>query len=782
MQYSNSGVGCCHLKDAVCCDGSATIMPTGDAIQNCCPVTYTCRATGKYSSVCDPPAPATNATAIAALQVCTPGPRYAPADPVANPNGMPSLIVIGDSVSIGYTPDLTALLKASGTYFVQHSPWATGGGAADTKNGRNCIGEFLRSADFAPQRWDTVVFNFGLHDLSNTTTAYTAYKANLESITDAILAAGPKRVLYVLTTPMMENYNEGNFAVEHNNDVAAQIMAARNVPTVDLYKTVTDHCGTQYVDCDICAASPCSYHYKGQGYPMLAAALQAAIQNMTAAPAAAAAAAPASTTGDLGCFVQKASSSTVKNICERSFDAFLSTTNAEACAEKCIADSTCVSFAYTSTSPQCRISATCTAPTSAVPGFDGYFRNSTSGACASPPAPAPKWRRVNLDDAAAKGAVCIDGSPGVFYIRTTNANGTAPANPGKWVIFMEGGGWTSSDSASVGRSKTDLGSSKNYPPGEQFEPGYEGTYMFQHAPFDDATIVYNKYCDGGSWTGALSNPPRVVDNTTLYYRGRGLLDGIFDELYTNHSLSAAKEVTLSGCSAGGLTTYVHADAVTARVKARSPHAKIVAIADAMFSLNHDNFAKDGHWPRFMQWVYSNMDPSGDSVNEACVVAMAAKYGIPAGNRSEGWRCMFGASIINHITTPTFVLNSKYDTWQGAQIIGANNCRSNVSSCPANLTQFWVDYGHTMVESLDAMPVRHGAYVHNCQSHCQTGLSPDYNEDTVRDAVSGSSINMGDAVNAWYVAAMAGKPEAAIRHIDRCDVLPCAGDICHGVGH
>ena len=83
------------------------------------------------------------------------------------------------------------------------------------------------------------------------------------------------------------------------------------------------------------------------------------------------------------------------------------------------------------------------------------------------------WTRVFLMDAAAKGAVCIDGSPGAFYIRTSNANGTAPANPHKWVLFMEGGGWTSSDTASVARAQTDLGSSKRYPPSDQFEPGYE---------------------------------------------------------------------------------------------------------------------------------------------------------------------------------------------------------------------------------------------------------------------------------------------------------------------
>ena len=390
------------------------------------------------------------------------------------------------------------------------------------------------------------------------------------------------------------------------------------------------------------------------------------------------------------------------------------------------------------------------------------------------------WTRVFLTDAAAKGAVCIDGSPGAFYIRTSNADGTAPANPHKWVLFMEGGGWTSSDTASAARAQTDLGSSKRYPPGDQFGAGYEGAALFRRPPFDDATIVYNKYCDGGSWTGALSNPPRAVGNATLYYRGRGLLDGMFDELFGRHGLGEAAELTLAGCSAGGLTTYLHADAVSQTMKARGKAGvRVVAVADAMFSLNHDDVGADGHWPRFMRWVYDNMDPTGASVNDACVTAMATKYGVPAGNRSEGWRCMFGAAIVNFVQTPTFVLNSKYDTWQGAQIIGAGACAANMSACTPDVKAFWVEYGRAMVQLIDAMPLRHGAYVHNCQSHCQTGPG-DYDTDTVVDTMTGTGVNMGDAVAEWYAAAIQGKAEAMKRHIDRCDALPCTGDVCHGV--
>ena len=47
-------------------------------------------------------------------------------------------------------------------------------------------------------------------------------------------------------------------------------------------------------------------------------------------------------------------------------------------------------------------------------------------------------------------------------------------------------------------------------------------------------------------------------------------------------LGNAKELLYSGCSAGGLTTYLHADYVASRV----PQATTKALADAMFSLEH----------------------------------------------------------------------------------------------------------------------------------------------------------------------------------------------------
>jgi hypothetical protein len=156
----------------------------------------------------------------------------------------------------------------------------------------------------------------------------------------------------------------------------------------------------------------------------------------------------------LGCFVEVPSSSVTKNMCERAFDRFPAVADATACAAQCVADKDCVMFAWElqPKPPQCRLSSTCTTPTNALAGFDGYYRNSTAGQCAPRPGPPPpvpgggvpgNWSRVFLNTAAAKGAVCIDGSPGAYYIRTANAAGV-PSDKSRFVLFMEGGGWTSS--------------------------------------------------------------------------------------------------------------------------------------------------------------------------------------------------------------------------------------------------------------------------------------------------------------------------------------------------
>jgi hypothetical protein len=66
------------------------------------------------------------------------------------------------------------------------------------------------------------------------------------------------------------------------------------------------------------------------------------------------------------------------------------------------------------------------------------------------------WQKVLLTDAATKGAVCLDGSPGGFYYKKGSTD--------KWIVFHQGGGWCSSHTDCLKRAGTDLGSSKGWGP------------------------------------------------------------------------------------------------------------------------------------------------------------------------------------------------------------------------------------------------------------------------------------------------------------------------------
>lgn len=304
--------------------------------------------------------------------------------------------------------------------------------------------------------------------------------------------------------------------------------------------------------------------------------------------------------------------------------------------------------------------------------------------------------------------------------------------------------------------------------------------MFADPAFQSFTVVYAMYCDGGSWTGALDTPPVQVNlgarNQTVYYRGAGLLHGLLQQLIQTEGIRLAKEVIYSGCSAGGLTTYIHVDAVAKIIRQHAqPGVKVVALADAMFSLQHRDFSgSSGKMTAMMTWGWDAWRAEA-AVNQACVSSMNHQYG-----DGSGWRCMFGANVAPFITTPTFVLNSKYDIWQMKSIIGVQcPISEHVIQCNASVTEFWVDYGREMVAALDALPARHGAFVHNCAAHCQTGAM--YDEGTFWSQSTIGTQHMGATFVKWYQAIVAGTGGPSVRAIERCDVAPCGADVCSASG-
>jgi len=189
---------------------------------------------------------------------------------------LPNCLVMGDSVSIGYVNPVVDTLRE--VCNVQHSPWdVSNGGWGSSESALECLDLMLKTANQEEVNWDVIFFNNGLHDLENTTEAVAAYSANLDAIAK-FLKPKAKTVLYGMTTPLMNFYREGNFIIESHNEAAARIMADNDIATFPLYDRVVEKCGpVPYVDCEICAASPCDFHYLSAGSEWIASVISEAI-------------------------------------------------------------------------------------------------------------------------------------------------------------------------------------------------------------------------------------------------------------------------------------------------------------------------------------------------------------------------------------------------------------------------------------------------------------------------------------------------------------------------
>lgn len=166
------------------------------------------------------------------------GPRLAASRPAASrpaeqPDDprLPRVLLIGDSISIGYTQPTKSLL--AGKANVHRIP--TNGGP--TTRGLESLDEWLGDG-----RWDVIHFNWGLHDLKfmedgKHQVDIEAYERNLEKLVQRLKKT--KAVLiWASTTPVPEgklNPPRKDQDVLAYNAVARSIMTKHNVVINDLY-------------------------------------------------------------------------------------------------------------------------------------------------------------------------------------------------------------------------------------------------------------------------------------------------------------------------------------------------------------------------------------------------------------------------------------------------------------------------------------------------------------------------------------------------------------------
>jgi len=164
-----------------------------------------------------------------------------PLAPIEDQEGLPRVLLIGDSISIGYTLPVRELLKGKANV---HRPSANCG---PTTRGLQQIDKWLGNG-----KWDVIHFNWGLHDLkymgpngenladpkatdSQQQVPPAEYEKNLQLLVKRLKKTGAE-LTWCNTTPVPKGV-KGRVVGDSMkyNQIALRVMKEHDIPVDDLY-------------------------------------------------------------------------------------------------------------------------------------------------------------------------------------------------------------------------------------------------------------------------------------------------------------------------------------------------------------------------------------------------------------------------------------------------------------------------------------------------------------------------------------------------------------------
>jgi len=185
-------------------------------------------------------------------------------DYVKDDSKLPRVLLIGDSISRGYT--LAARAALAGVANVHRAPENCG----PTANGLKKLDVWLGTG-----RWDIIHFNFGIHDRK---TPLADYEQRLEAITTRLKATGA-RLIWASTTPVAEGgmKDATDADLVARNTAAAEVMSRHGVVINDLYAAMQPHLAEYQNPKDVHFGEP-GYRFLGD---QVAAAILKAVPHVT---------------------------------------------------------------------------------------------------------------------------------------------------------------------------------------------------------------------------------------------------------------------------------------------------------------------------------------------------------------------------------------------------------------------------------------------------------------------------------------------------------------------
>ena len=187
--------------------------------------------------------------------------------PIEDQPGLPRVLLIWDSVSIGYTLPVRAALAGKANV---HRPPAN---CSSTGTGLASLTKWLGDGN-----WDVIHFNFGLHDAKLPPEGVRhsppdVYEKNLRELVKQMQSTGA-RLIWATTTPVPNGGilapNRRFGSVDRYNAIAKKVMEENGVAIDDLNAAVAPRVGEFQIQGDV--------HFTPEGSAFLAGKVAASIE------------------------------------------------------------------------------------------------------------------------------------------------------------------------------------------------------------------------------------------------------------------------------------------------------------------------------------------------------------------------------------------------------------------------------------------------------------------------------------------------------------------------
>eukprot|EP00118_Oscarella_pearsei_P028790 m.2931 g.2931 ORF g.2931 m.2931 type:complete len:383 (+) comp8982_c0_seq2:464-1612(+) len=339
------------------------------------------------------------------------------------------------------------------------------------------------------------------------------------------------------------------------------------------------------------------------------------------------------------------------------------------------------------------------------------------------------------------GSRCLDGSPSGYYYQ----NGTEETS---WVFFLEGGGFCDDQDSCVKRANTSLGSSKHWPSTSADDkgdvPGLLSTDPVANKDFYSWNHVYIPYCGGDVHSGQRGGP----NDWNLYFAGHLTVKTVLSDLLNWTSLHQAKDVLVSGRSAGGIAAFEQADYFAEILHwASVKSAPIGGLFSPEGITSYDRWQKEeGPEPR----VSFGHDLYQSFTQEACTKA----------NPGKAYMCGPAniAFVYSYVKTPLFVIENQYDSYQLYKGLG---CPENGANETFRFFAYYGEHMRATMETITNSSEYIGLFGPSCLAHIEDFGLP-------YKGVNIGNITYGESLGDWFF----GRKNATYtRLMDQCK-FPC----------